>query len=316
MSQLWQQRKPRTSKRRDKTPLPEPTLVPAPSPAPAPHPASAPEPAPAASSAAAPAAAVLSNGPEAVSDPVQELRAAAAAKGLTLQLYGGTRTVGDVRPLPPAVAEEMLALVASNMSDFSDWAQGEDRQAEMSNPRTRVLALRATGDKLVGFASYRCMSQETVPVAYLLELQLDVGFRRQGLGSLLLRAVCGLGRAAQRRGLLLTVQLENTAALAFYDACGLEISPISPARCAPAGLEYRHHILQALWDAAAIATMRSRGDATRAFLLEQAAKRAQAQAKAEARAAAKDAPPAPRAPPPTATPENSIFQGTKRPRLN
>ena len=62
--------------------------------------------------------------------------------------------------------------------------------------------------------------------------------------------------------------------------------------------------------------MRSRGDATRAFLLEQAAKRAQAQAKAEARAAAKDAPPAPRAPAPTATPENSIFQGTKRPRLN
>ena len=225
-------------------------------------------------------------------DPTQQLRAAAALKGLVLELFGGSRTVGEMRPLPPAVAEELLALVASNMSGFSDWDhqhERDDRRAEMVNPRTRMLVLRSADGALVGFASYRCMSQETVVVAYLLELQLDVRRRRQGLGSLLLRAVCDFGRAAQRRGLLLTVHLENSGAVEFYRACGLEVSPVSPARCAPAGLEFRHHIMQLLWDSAAQETLRARGETTRAFLLEQARRRAQAQATAAAGAAAKAA---------------------------
>lgn len=237
--------------------------------------------------AAPPLAAVASEG----GDPAQRLRAAAALKALTLELFGGSRTVGETRPLPPAVAEELLALVASNMSGFSDWDhqhERDDRRAEMINPRTRMLVLRSEEDgALVGFASYRCMSQETVAVAYLLELQLDVRHRRRGVGSLLLRAVCDFGRAAQRRGLLLTVHLENSGACHFYHACGLEISPISPARCAPAGLAFRHHIMQLLWDAAAQETVRTRGEATRIYLLEQASRRAQAQATAAASAAAK-----------------------------
>jgi len=196
-----------------------------------------------------------------------------------------------MRPLPPAVAEELLALVSSNMSGFSDWDhqhERDDRRAEMVNPRTRVLVLRSEDDgTLVGFAAYRCMSQETVAVAYLLELQLDVRHRRRGVGSLLLRAVCDFGRAAARRGLLLTVHLENGGACHFYRACGLEISPISPARCAPAGLPFRHHIMQLLWDSAAQETVRTRGEATRVYLLEQARRRAQAQATAAASAAAK-----------------------------
>ena len=241
----------------------------------------------AAAAAAPPLAAVASE----VGDPAQRLRAAAALKALRLELFGGSRTVGETRPLPPAVAEELLALVASNMSGFSDWDhqhERDDRRAEMINPRTRVLVLRSEEDgALVGFASYRCMSQETVAVAYLLELQLDVRHRRRGVGSLLLRAVCDFGRAAQRRGLLLTVHLENSGACHFYHACGLEISPISPARCAPAGLAFRHHIMQLLWDAAAQETVRTRGEATRIYLLEQASRRAQAQATAAASAAAK-----------------------------
>lgn len=33
----------------------------------------------------------------------------------------------------------------------------------------------------------------------------------------------GLGRAARRDGLMLTVQLDNGDARAFYGACGLEV---------------------------------------------------------------------------------------------
>ena len=78
-------------------------------------------------------------------------------------------------------------------------------------------------------------------------------------------------------------------ARAFYGACGLEISPISPSRCAPPGLAYAHAILQQLWDGAAAAAMAQRGVATRAYLLEQATRRAEAVARAAAKVAAKAA---------------------------
>ena len=265
-----------------------------------------------------PAQAALAAAASEVGDPVQRLRAAAALKALTLELFGGSRTVGETHPLPPAVADELLALVASNMSGFSDWDHQhelDDRRAEMTNPRTRVLVLRSEEDgALVGFASYRCMSQETVAVAYLLELQLDVRHRRRGVGSLLLRAVCDFGRAAQRRGLLLTVHLENSGACHFYHACGLEISPISPARCAPAGLAFRHHIMQLLWDAAAQETMRTRGEATRVYLLEQASRRARAQASAAAKATLLMGASKSSESPPTPARAGRSRSSTKRPR--
>ena len=37
-----------------------------------------------------------------------------------------------------------------------------------------------------------------------------------------------LGAASRKSGILLTVHEENAAARAFYDARGLELSPISP----------------------------------------------------------------------------------------
>jgi ribosomal protein S18 acetylase RimI-like enzyme len=56
-----------------------------------------------------------------------------------------------------------------------------------------------------------------VPVLYLLELQLAPGYRRMGIGSLLMQTVQSFGLGAKKDALLLTVHLENSAARAFYD---------------------------------------------------------------------------------------------------
>ena len=131
---------------------------------------------------------------------------------------------------------------------------------------------------LAGFASFRFVVQETLPVLYLLELQLDERWRRRGLGSLLLEAVEGIGRAARRpcHGLLLTVHLSNAAARRFYRAKGLEESPVSPSLCAPAPLAAlcEHEVLQRLWNEDARATMKARGALAQRKLLNDEALRA------------------------------------------
>jgi len=115
-------------------------------------------------------------------------------------------------------------------------------------------------------------------VLYLLELQLDERWRRRGLGSLLLEAVEGIGRAARRpcHGLLLTVHLSNAAARRFYRAKGLEESPVSPSLCAPAPLAAlcEHEVLQRLWNEDARATMKARGALAQRKLLDLEASRA------------------------------------------
>ncbi|KAL1510619.1 hypothetical protein AB1Y20_006920 [Prymnesium parvum] len=156
----------------------------------------------------------------------------------------------------------------------------------------------ADGSRLVGFASFRfvtqaCLhilsaapapparsahlasqwlAQETLAVVYLLELQLEPAWRRQGLGSELLAAVVRYGEMKGRKGLLLTVALANHPARAFYSARKIEVSPVSPARCAPPSIAAaaHHELRQYLWSAEAEATMEARGAAARKALYEKA----------------------------------------------
>ena len=162
-----------------------------------------------------------------------------------------------------------VATAAASTSNAAVSSATTDGDRRMSR---RLSALDASPSKsaeacgqgsLAGFASFRFVVQETLPVLYLLELQLDERWRRRGLGSLLLEAVEGIGRAARRpcHGLLLTVHLSNAAARRFYRAKGLEESPVSPSLCAPAPLAAlcEHEVLQRLWNEDARATMKARG---------------------------------------------------------
>ena len=177
-----------------------------------------------------------------------------------------------------------VATAAASTSNAAVSSATTDGDRRMSR---RLSALDASPSKsaeacgqgtLAGFASFRFVVQETLPVLYLLELQLDERWRRRGLGSLLLEAVEGIGRAARRpcHGLLLTVHLSNAAARRFYRAKGLEESPVSPSLCAPAPLAAlcEHEVLQRLWNEDARATMKARGDLAQRKLLDLEASRA------------------------------------------
>ena len=177
-----------------------------------------------------------------------------------------------------------VATAAASTSNAAVSSTTTDGDRRMSR---RLSALDASPSKsaeacgqgtLAGFASFRFVVQETLPVLYLLELQLDERWRRRGLGSLLLEAVEGIGRAARRpcHGLLLTVHLSNAAARRFYRAKGLEESPVSPSLCAPAPLAAlcEHEVLQRLWNEDARATMKARGVLAQRKLLDLEASRA------------------------------------------
>ena len=174
--------------------------------------------------------------------------------------HGGTRLI-VLRSAPTATSASLAGSLASD----SDGARRVTRKLAAGNVQ-RGDTPESRGDgTLAGFAAYRFVVQETLRVVYLLELQIDERWRRQGLGSLLLDAVDGIGRAAGRQGLLLSVHLTNDAARRFYRAKGLVESPISPAQCAPPQLALRseHEIMQRLWDSSALKTMGERGDAAR-----------------------------------------------------
>ena len=147
--------------------------------------------------------------PVAVADPVGALRAAAAARGLQLESHTG-RSLDETGE---ATARELLSMVEANMSGYSDWDAFE-RRREMLNPRTKLFVLRSAreggggaargaapdegrgvgrrtrvsggcvaeapaaasdeGSELVGFVSFRFMTQETVR----LEITTHVVYRR------------------------------------------------------------------------------------------------------------------------------------------
>jgi ribosomal protein S18 acetylase RimI-like enzyme len=125
---------------------------------------------------------------------------------------------------------------------------------------------------VVGFASYRFVTQETLRILYVFELHLEGHMRRQGLGSHLLNAARASGELGQRQGMLLTVHLANQTARSFYAARGLTVSPISPSRCAPPSLaaDVTYDVMQDIWDLEGAATMRARGAAARRALFSAA----------------------------------------------
>ena len=111
-----------------------PTTQASASPSPSLEPSSPPQPALASSS---PAAAENQNESvvevEVVADPCTALRAAAASKGLKVEMYTG-------RKLPEHLASEALALAHRNMHDLEGW-DPRQRAADLSHPQTRILVL-------------------------------------------------------------------------------------------------------------------------------------------------------------------------------
>lgn len=159
------------------------------------------------------------------------------------------RARGD--EIAPPLLRALVDLTRRNMAEFvgGAWDEAEKRD-ELGHAETRHIAVRA-GRQLLGFAAWRLTEEEGVLVGYLYELQLETFARGMRLGTELMREAEAAARAAGAHGLMLTVHTRNSAARRFYmdERVGFELSPLSPAMCAPpcvaAGCHYE--ILQRIW---------------------------------------------------------------------
>lgn len=168
--------------------------------------------------------------------------------------------------LPAALLRAAVDLTRRNMTGIAGpkWSASEVRE-DMCHADTRLIAVK-TGPLLLGFASYRLTLEEGQKVAYLYELQLEPHARGLGLGSELVQEVERLGRKGGAGGIMLTVHTCNLAAKRFYTGrMEFEVSPISPALCAPPVIANTcdYELLQRFWDSTARRALRKRAAAAR-----------------------------------------------------
>eukprot|EP00898_Chlorokybus_atmophyticus_P001918 jgi/Chlat1/2727/Chrsp182S08757 len=128
-----------------------------------------------------------------------------------------------------------------------------------------IVARDAKTDERTAFAQFRFVIEEDIEVLYVYELQLMEDVLRKGLGRHLMMLMELLARKNAMRGVMLTVQKRNAAALAIYERMGYTIADISPSKCDPLAPEgtYNYEILCKIHDAQAGALLVSRGEAAR-----------------------------------------------------
>lgn len=113
------------------------------------------------------------------------------------------------------------------------------------NDFDKVTCWSGDGDGLVGFAHYRFIVEEEIPVVYVYELQLETCARGKGLGKFLMQLLELIARKNQMGAVMLTVQKANILAINFYlNRLRYVISAISPSKMDPlTGSEKSYEIL-------------------------------------------------------------------------
>ena len=134
--------------------------------------------------------------------------------------------------LPAEVAAALPGLLEANMAGpyGDEWAQAKAQKArEMADEEARYTVVRAPGGALAAFCQYRFLVEEEVDVLYIYELQVAEGFRRRGLGRLLLMCMELLAKRAAMQGVMLTVQKANPGGVRFYEKMKYTTAPIDPS---------------------------------------------------------------------------------------
>ena len=94
--------------------------------------------------------------------------------------------------------------------------------------------IAVVSETIAGFAIVRPMrrpaagSAVPVPVLHLLTIDVDLPFRRQGIGALLMEWTLGRARALGSRALVLEVAVDNEPAPHFYRRFGFVYSRTLP----------------------------------------------------------------------------------------
>ena len=103
---------------------------------------------------------------------------------------------------------------------------GFEPEAELARSWATLWVARAEGaTEAVGFALVWRAADER----HVLDLAVDPGWRRRGIGRLLLDAILEEGRAARARLVLLEARASNGAAVALYRSAGFFVTDVRRA---------------------------------------------------------------------------------------
>ncbi|BDA45682.1 N-alpha-acetyltransferase 40 [Coccomyxa sp. Obi] len=140
--------------------------------------------------------------------------------------------------MPQATQEWALALCKSNMEEMYNRAKynggwnSEIKLEELAAPEARFLVAyqKVNDDQLdpVAFVHFRWESEDSVPVLYCYEIQLEAAVQRKGLGRFLMKFLELIARKAGMHEVMLTVLKANTAAAAMYAKLGYVPHETSP----------------------------------------------------------------------------------------
>ncbi|KAL8648047.1 MAG: hypothetical protein Q9226_006164 [Calogaya cf. arnoldii] len=107
------------------------------------------------------------------------------------------------------------------------WSPVKKRK-EMKLPDLRYLLLRDTSAQIQGFLSFMLTYEDGHEVVYCYELHLAPLVQKQGLGKHLMSLMETVGSNAEVARSMLTVFVENDAALKFYERLGYSKDDYSP----------------------------------------------------------------------------------------
>mmetsp|Transcript_27309 Transcript_27309/g.31172 ORF Transcript_27309/g.31172 Transcript_27309/m.31172 type:complete len:215 (+) Transcript_27309:195-839(+) len=106
------------------------------------------------------------------------------------------------------------------------------KRQELQDNNARYL-LVTTNNQVIGFCHFRFDVDDdynpSAAVLYVFELQILSRYRNYGIGSRLMEIIHLIAEKARMRKVMLTVFLENEAAMSFYKRLGYATDRISPS---------------------------------------------------------------------------------------
>ncbi len=100
----------------------------------------------------------------------------------------------------------------------------------ITDDKNVALIVAKDGERIVGMATLYILTKLSKRTAQIEDVVVDSGYRGQGLGEKLMRAVIDIARTEKVKTLHLTSRPERTAGNALYQKLGFELKQTNPYR--------------------------------------------------------------------------------------
>lgn len=124
------------------------------------------------------------------------------------------------KKLIPDMQLELFSVFEANMKQLyleSTWGYDAfSKRNEMFHRDSRYFIVKDKKEKVAGFIHFRMVSEDQRNVLYVYEIQIEASYQRLGIGGYLMRLMEELAIQLKFSMVMLTVFVNNTAALSFY----------------------------------------------------------------------------------------------------